>query len=366
MAQQAAPGGGQLGAVFGGQAAAAGGIWRTAGLEVAVLAGVEHMEAQQLAVGQPVVDPHGIGAAQARQAVHQGRCAQGHVFIKSLVGRSAAQQEVGGIFLALATRVVVFDLVVVPGDDPGAQGVGGLQGGVAAVQGVAVAVVGQVAGVAQRVAAGQGGGGHTGAGVFVDVVAQENDGVGLLGAQVAPGGVVAVFPALAGRKGKPKALHLCAGRCQGAGAACGAGGVAQGEAVEVPAVAGQAGQLHMYAVAQLGQGGGLAAAHRAAEMFVVGQFPAQGHGAMGRGQSGGCEAGPEHHAVVTGGAAGHTPGKRLAAHALGGPCTQRQAARRCSPGQAAQEITPLVARKGGPQWRFSWVFCFFYDSCMRS
>ena len=47
-----------------------------------------------------------------------------------------------------------------------------------------LAVVGQVAGVAQRVAAGQGGGGHTGAGVFVDVVAQENDGVGLLGARL--------------------------------------------------------------------------------------------------------------------------------------------------------------------------------------
>ena len=309
------------------------------------------MEAQQLAVGQPVVHPHCIGAAHAGQAVHQGRGAQRHVFIEGLVGGGAAQQEVSGVFLALVAGVVVFDLMVVPGDDPGAQGVGGLQVGVAAMQGIAVAVVDQAAGVAQGVAAGQGGGGHVGAGVFVDVVAQEDDGVGLLGAQVAPGGVVAMFPALAGGKGEAEALHLRARRRQGARAAGGAGGVTQGEAVEVPAVAGQAGQLHMHAVAQLGQGDGFAAAHQAAKVFVMGQLPAQGGGAAGGGQGGRGQAGPEHHAVVAGRAAGHAPGKGLAVQAGVGPGAVGQAARgsrSAGPDQTAQEVAPLAVGERRP------------------
>ena len=306
------------------------------------------MEAQQLAVGQPVVHPHGIGAIEAAQAMHQGRGAQRHVFIKSLVGGGAAQQEVGGVCLALVTRVVVFDLMVVPGDDPGAQRMGRLQLGVAAVQGIAVAVVGQAAGVAQGVAARQGRGGQVGAGVFVDVVAQEDDGVGLLGAQVAPGGVVAVLPALAGGKGEAKALHLRARRRQAAGAAGGAGGVTQRESVEVPAVAGQAGQLHMHAVAQLGQGGGLAAAQRAAKVLVVGQLPAQRQRAqaVASRQGLGVDAGPQHHAVGLRAAAGHPPGKGLALQAAARPGTHRQhaapAGRGTGGGQAAQEVAPLA------------------------
>ena len=77
---------------------------------------------------------------------------------------------------------------------------GGLQGGVALVQRVAVAEVGQGAGMPQRVHAGQ----ARGVGrrcVFVDIVAQKEHQVGLVGAQVAPRSVVAMFPALAGGKG---------------------------------------------------------------------------------------------------------------------------------------------------------------------
>ena len=73
---------------------------------------------------------------------------------------------------------------------------GGLQGRVAFVQRIAVAEVGQGAGVPQRVHAGQARGGWWRC-VFVDVVAQEQHQVGLVSAQVAPRGVVAVLPALA-------------------------------------------------------------------------------------------------------------------------------------------------------------------------
>ena len=52
-------------------------------------------------------------------------------------------------------------------------------------------------------------------------------------------------------------------------------------------------------------------------------------------------------------------------HTLRGPRAHRQATCRRSPGQEAQEITPLGVRAGGPQWRVRRVFCYFYDSFMR-
>jgi hypothetical protein len=118
-------------------------------LVVAVLAGVEQVELDQVAEAQPPVQRHG-GAA--------GRAAQGHVLPVGAVGGRPAAQE-GGRVAALdrmAAGVVVLDLVVVPGGDERVAGVGGLEVTVGLVQGLADPVAGQVGRLAADVAAGQG------------------------------------------------------------------------------------------------------------------------------------------------------------------------------------------------------------------
>jgi len=85
----------------------------------------------------------------AKVAVDRGRTPDGQVLPPCLVGRGPPRREVLGRRLAqrdpdapgLEVGVVVFHLVVVPGDDPGVGGVGGLQVGIELVHRVEVPVL---------------------------------------------------------------------------------------------------------------------------------------------------------------------------------------------------------------------------------
>lgn len=278
-AQQCAGGAGQVGAVGRAHGACAGSGGCAAGLPAAVLAAVQQVDVRQPPPAQAAVDLQGVPAGVGGGLAEAG-CAQGHVFVEGLPCGAAQRKKAGPTVLARlpgAGGVVVLHFVVVPGHGPGAGGVGGLQGGVAFVQGVAVAKIRQRGGVAQAVGAGQVGG-VLGGGVFVDVVAEEEDDVGLVGGQVVPGGVVAVFPPLARGEGDAQRTgQVVCCRC-GARAAHGAYCIAQHEAVVVPARGLQAVQLYVHAVAQLGQGGGLAFLHDVRKVGVVRHFPVHGVG----------------------------------------------------------------------------------------
>lgn len=149
-------------------------------LVVAVLARVEHTELRQVAVGDLSIEPH-VGTPGDRRA------AQRHVLVVGAVGRRPAPQERlrrrplrGGL-----GGVVVLDLVIVPGDDPGEGGVGGAQVRVAAVEGVAVAIAGQARRLARVVAADVAAGSDVLVRpILVDVVAEVDDEVEVLGGHV--------------------------------------------------------------------------------------------------------------------------------------------------------------------------------------
>ena len=133
----------QRGAVVGARGAGAAGAGASARLQVAVLAGVEQVDVGQLPPVQPPV--------QRKTGRSQAGCAQRHVFVKGLPGRSAQGQKRGRIAFACTARIVVLYFVVVPGHGPGAAGMGDLQVGIAFVQGMAVAEIGQRGGMAQAV-----------------------------------------------------------------------------------------------------------------------------------------------------------------------------------------------------------------------
>ena len=150
----------------------------------AVLAGVEHVEPEQIAVGERAVDR--VVGARRRFEAHR------HVLVPRLVGRGAPGQERVARIVVLAdlTGVVVVDLVVVPRDDPRHTGVGRLEEWVAVVQRVALAVL--IERLALEVLAG-GTRESAAAGGLVDVVAEEHERVdGLLLDEIAVRRVAAV------------------------------------------------------------------------------------------------------------------------------------------------------------------------------
>jgi len=110
--------------------------------------------------------------------------------------------------LRYVVGVVVLDLMVVPGDDPGERGVRRLQVRVVAVQGVAAPVAGELRGLARVVSA------HVAARgvvlvrpVLVDVVAEVHDEVEILPGHVPVGRVVTVFELLTGGEGEGELAH---------------------------------------------------------------------------------------------------------------------------------------------------------------
>src|SRR5690606_27311414 len=112
-------------------------------------------------------------------------------------------EEVAAV-LGEAAGVVVLDLVVVPGQRPGAAQMGGLEVGVGLVLGVAEAVLVEGLGRVVEVVAHGALGGEA---VLVDVVAEEDDEVDVgLGGEVAVAGVVAVAPLLTRADGDDEAV----------------------------------------------------------------------------------------------------------------------------------------------------------------
>ena len=125
----------------------------TAGLEVAVLARIQHPEIGQctpalLAVQRATGRWHG----QAGLLVGD-RGAQWHVLVKRLVSRHALGDKGLDLAYAIVAHIVVFHLVIVPGDEPGAVRMHGLQVRIAFVQRIAVAVVLQADGMGERLQA---------------------------------------------------------------------------------------------------------------------------------------------------------------------------------------------------------------------
>ena len=160
------------------QAAARPAVLQT-GLAVAILARIQQVERGQPAERHLSIDAHLGAARQPGEALRQHRRAQRHVLVIGLVGGGTTRGEIGRATHAQHTTalvqagVVVLHLVVVPGQQPRAGGVHGLQISVALVQGVALAVVVQRQHPAPRHLAH----GIRQAGVFVDVVAQEEHGI---------------------------------------------------------------------------------------------------------------------------------------------------------------------------------------------
>lgn len=192
--------------------------------------------------------------------------------------------------------IVVLHLVVVPRHGPGTGRVGGLQGRVALVQRVAVTVVGQRGGQAQAVRARQAVG-TPGARVFVDVVAQEQHQVRLVGHHMAPGRIVAMFPTLARRKGEAQRGGQVPGGRGRARAARGADGIAQHETVVVPAARRQAAQLHMHAVAERWHSRGFALVLDLCKPRIARHLPAHGVGGQHLRRVGQRQPGPQYHAI---------------------------------------------------------------------
>ena len=164
-------------------------------LVAAVLAGVENEEFGESAEAPLAIESH-VGADGKRGG------AQRHHLIVGLISVGAADEEFGGIDSLLFGNVVgavVVEFVIVPGNEPRTGGVYGLEILVAFVLGVADAVLvqgfdfGSLMGADFTVSSG---------GVFVDVVAEVKDKVGLVGGHLLVGGEEAGFEVLAGGDGK--------------------------------------------------------------------------------------------------------------------------------------------------------------------
>lgn len=256
----------------------------------------------------------GRGQGQARLfAGHRG--AQRHVLVKRLVRGHALGGKGLGLAHAIVAHIVVFDLVVVPGHEPGAVGMHGLQIRIALVQRIAVAVILQCCGMHKRLQPREMAafllGRRCGRGIFVDVIAEKDHQVGIVLAGMAPGGVVAMFPALAGGIDQAQLRHRSTGSRRSAGAAGGTGLALAVKAVVVPAAGLQALGQHMHAVSAVWAGHGLAPAQDLAELRIMGQLPVHLHraqqGCAGTGQ----QPRPQHHAAGIGLATGHAQAKQL-------------------------------------------------------
>jgi len=200
---------------------------------------------------------------------------QRHVLVEGAIGGGAAREEALARpeVLGAVVGVVVVDLVVVPGDDPGEGGVARLQVAVRAVERVAPAIAGKVRRLPRLVAA------HMVAPPrgFVDVVAEEDNEVEVLGRHVAMGDEPALLVLLARGEGEaqPRRRHAM-GRRRGR-AADGRGASVGDEAVPVGAPRAQPADLDMHAVRPCRLGGRDAAARHALEAHVLRDFPGDLH-----------------------------------------------------------------------------------------
>src|SRR2546428_740677 len=164
----------------------------------AVLPGVQHVERREIAERDGSVEPE-IGPLWSWDADR-------HVLVERLVTGGALGDRllIARVLLVDPSRVVVLDLVVVPGDDPREGGVRGLKVLVGPVLRVTIAVVGEAEAPAalgilpHDVAAGV---------ALVDVVAEEQHHVEILARHGGGGGVVALRVVLAGGEREAQIQH---------------------------------------------------------------------------------------------------------------------------------------------------------------
>ena len=198
---------------------------------------VEHADLGELAELQPAEEP--VAVAQLRRTVHPHR----HPLVERAVGARPAPQVValvGLVVLGAAPPLVVGDLVVVPGDDPGELRVRVLEVGVGLVLRVALPVVGEGHHLPRRVVRPDV---HLAlavavlpGGVLVEVVAEVQHRVQVVaGGQAAVGAEPAGLPVGAGDDAEAEVLGQRVGRGRGPGAAGAAGDAGAAEPVEVPA-----------------------------------------------------------------------------------------------------------------------------------
>jgi len=312
---------------------------RAGGLRVAVLTGVEQAELGQVAVGEAAVEPQ-VGPLRLCRGPQRLMLEVG------LVGsRPPLEERLAGGRVAVLDRVVVVDLVVVPGDRERMAGVRGAQVGIGLVLRGADAVVGQARGLAGRLV------GPTDRalrGPLVDVVAEVHHEVEVLVGHVPVGGVVARRVVLTGGEGESHPVRRPERRRR-LGAAYRAGLRARLEAVEVLAPRPQALNLDMDRMGQLGPRLHRAATHYPGEALVLGHLETHPVG-LGRqaaaavlGQRLRRETRPEHHAVRPEIARGHPEAERVVGEERPGQrATGRGSARRDGQPSRAQ---PRPAQK---------------------
>ena len=312
--------------------AAAGEPRLVAGRLGAVLPAVGHEDP-----GQPAEALPGVEAGVARQG--HLRAPQRHVLVVGLVGRGAPGHEpVARVpVLRQLAGVVVVDLVVVPGHQPRAGGVGGLQVRVGAVQRVPAAVVleghhlGGV-GVVPHLVAAPGG--------LVDVVAHVQAQVQVAAGGVAVGREPALLPVRAGADREAQPLRRGVGPRRRAGAPHRAGEAALPEAVEVPALGLEPVDLDVQRVGLVGPRPGHARADHAREALVVGHLPLHGDGDRRQASARrhvGSEARPEHDVLGQRVARSHPQGEGIAPDQLRGGV---QPQRRKAPGAGGRQGRP--------------------------
>ena len=275
----------------------------------AVLAGIENEEFREGAEASFAVERH-VGTDGKRGS------AQGHHLVISLVGIGATDEELGGIDILLFGNVVgavVVEFVIIPSDEPWAGGVHGLEIFVAFVLRVADAVLVERFDFRSQVGADFA---ISTGGIFVNVVAEVEDEVGLVFDHLLVGREEPGFEVLAGGNGKAELVGGGVGRGHGAGAADGAGGVAGFEAVGIPMIGLKAAGLDVDGVAELGGCVDLAGLDDLLERVVFGDLPMHLDGSLGHAAAGferlGCETGPEDDAFVVGISRGNAEGKGIA------------------------------------------------------
>ena len=212
----------------------------------AVLARIQQVELGEAAECKPTVEQH-VWPARLR------RTAQRHVLVIGLVGgRAPAQKFVPRRFVLPVDipGVIIDDLVIVRGHDPGKGGMGGLQVGIRLIERIAVAILFKGLDFRSVVL--------PGVSVMrlglIDVVTEEQDEFEILAGHMPVGGVMAPLVVLAGGKGKAQTVDGRIGGGRRAGPADGARDGAGAEAIPVPAARFQPLHLHVHGVAQLRAG----------------------------------------------------------------------------------------------------------------
>ena len=244
----------------------------------AVLAGVEQVEIDQVAIARLAVNLD-------RGADRQGRGAQRHVLVISLRGGLAAQREERRrhIVLRPLRGPVVVHLVIVPHREPGSRGVRGHQIGVHLVLRIAAPIGGQVDHLVTEVLAhgrhrqARGIGRKALAPALVDVVAVAEHEIELLLGHAAIGGVIAGLVMLAAAHREAQLVEPRAGRRRGLCAPCQAALAAGVEAVPIGPCWGEAGHLDMHRMAKLRPGERGALLHDGGELGVRRHFPRHLH-----------------------------------------------------------------------------------------